>query len=75
MKHFIVGTLISAGLCMLFWQICLIIISELGSFRLNLIFFSGMLSGILLYKIMEKVFQKEDNRDEEEEEENRTNNN
>lgn len=75
MKRFIAGTLISAGLCMLFWQICLIILSELESFRLNLIFFFGMLSGILLYKIMEKVFQKEDNRDEEEEEENLTNNN
>ena len=75
MKRFIAGTLISAGLSMLFWQICLIIISKLESFGLNLIFFFGMLSGILLYKIMEKVFQKEDNRDEEEEEENLTNNN
>lgn len=75
MKRFITGTLISAGLSMLFWQICLIIISKLESFGLNLIFFFGMLSGILLYKIMEKVFQKEDNRDEEEEEENLTNNN
>ena len=65
MKRFIAGTLISAGLSMLFWQICLIIISKLESFGLNLIFFFGMLSGILLYKIMEKYFKKEDNKDEE----------
>lgn len=75
MKRFIAGTLISAGLSMLFWQICLTIILKLKLFHLNSIFFFGMLSGILLYKIVEKYFKKEDNRDEEEEEENLTNNN